>query len=89
MNSSSFPVEDESEDNEASMLYLAACFAEDKGDGRTIKEALNRIARTRGMSELAKATGLTRAGLYRALSPEGDPKLTTILKIMKALELTR
>lgn len=70
-------------------LYLAACFAEDKGDGKTIKAALLKIARARGISDLAKAAGLTRAGLYRALSDAGDPKLTTLLKIMKALSLTR
>lgn len=73
----------------ASRLYLAACFFEDKGDGRLIKQALNRIAKAKGISGVARASGLTRAGLYKALSDEGDPKLSTVLAIMKALDLTR
>ena len=73
----------------ASRLYLAACFFEDKGDGRLIKQALNKIAKAKGISGVARASGLTRAGLYKALSDEGDPKLSTVLAIMKALDLTR
>ncbi len=73
----------------ASRLYLAACFMEDKGDGRLVKQALNRIAKAKGISGVARASGLTRAGLYKALSDEGDPKLSTVLAIMKAMDLTR
>jgi probable addiction module antidote protein len=80
---------DSLESEGASRLYLAACFLEDKGDGRLIKQALNRIAKAKGISGVARASGLTRAGLYKALSDEGDPKLSTVLAIMKALDLTR
>ena len=37
------------------------------------------------MSQLARDTGLTREGLYKALSPEGNPSFDTILKVAKAL----
>lgn len=66
-------------------LYLDACLDEDTGDGRLIRAALNDIARARGMSRLARDTGLTREGLYRALSEKGNPELSTVLRIIKAL----
>lgn len=42
------------------------------------------------MTQIAKEAGVTREALYKALSPEGDPKLTTLLGVLKALgvELT-
>jgi probable addiction module antidote protein len=39
------------------------------------------------MAQLAKETGLTREGLYKALSAEGNPSLGTVLKVLKALGL--
>ncbi len=68
-------------------LYLDACFAEDEGDGRLINAALGDIAKARGMTQLAKDTGLTREGLYTALSPKGNPEFSTILKVTRALGL--
>ncbi|HEX7115177.1 MAG TPA: addiction module antidote protein [Steroidobacter sp.] len=38
------------------------------------------IARARGMARLAKETGISREGLYEALSPDGNPSLRTVLK---------
>jgi len=46
-----------------------------------------RVARARGMVQLAKETGLTREGLYKALSKDGNPSLGTVLKVLKALGL--
>jgi probable addiction module antidote protein len=43
--------------------------------------------RARGMAAIAREAGVTRASLYKALSPEGDPQLTTLLGVMKALGL--
>lgn len=37
------------------------------------------------MTQLARETGLTREGLYKALSPEGNPEFSTVMKVMKAL----
>jgi len=66
-------------------LYLEACLEEDPGDGSLIRTALGTIARARGMSQLARETGVSREGLYRALSPEGNPEFSTVRKVMKAL----
>lgn len=65
-------------------LYLDACLV-DTGDGSLIRTALGVIARARGMSQLARETGLSREGLYRALSPEGNPEFSTVMKVARAL----
>jgi probable addiction module antidote protein len=67
--------------------YLEACMEEADDDAAYIAAALGDIARARGMAQLAKDTGLTREGLYKALSSEGNPSLGTILKVVKALGL--
>jgi probable addiction module antidote protein len=69
-------------------LYLDACLDEDPGDGTLVRAALNDVARARGMSQLARDTGLTREGLYKALSSSGNPEFSTVLKVIKALGLT-
>ena len=68
-------------------LYLEACLSEDPGDGSLIRVALGDIARARGMSQLARDTGISRDGLYKALSPSGNPEFSTVLKVLKALGL--
>jgi probable addiction module antidote protein len=70
------------------LLYLEACFDEDAGDGLLIRAALNDVARARGMTQLAKDTGLTRESLYKALSTEGNPSFSIVLKIIQALGFT-
>lgn len=64
-------------------LYLEACLAED--DPALIVHALGVIARAHGMTQIARKTGLGRESLYKALSPEGNPEFSTVLKVMKAL----
>ena len=49
--------------------YLDACLEEDPGDGSVVRAALNDIARAQGMTQLARETGISREGLYKALSP--------------------
>lgn len=68
--------------------YFDICMEEDPGDGSLIRRALGVIARARGMSQLARDTGLAREGLYKALSAEGNPEFSTIMKVIKALGLT-
>ncbi|SKA72358.1 probable addiction module antidote protein [Thiothrix eikelboomii] len=65
--------------------YLDACMEE--GDPALIAAALGDIARARGMSELARDTGLARESLYRSLSGQGNPEFSTILKVIDALGL--
>lgn len=75
------------ENEEDMALYLDACLDEDPGDGSLVRAALGDIARARGMTQLARDTGLTREGLYRALSPTGNPEFSTMLKVIKALRI--
>ncbi len=65
--------------------YLDACLAEAGDDAAFIAHALGVIARAKGMTQLAKDTGLGRESLYKALSGEGNPSFATILKVMSAL----
>jgi probable addiction module antidote protein len=67
--------------------YFALCLEEAEDDAAFIAHALGVIARARGMTQLAKDTGLGRESLYKALSGEGNPSFSTILKVIKALGL--
>lgn len=67
--------------------YLEACMEEAGDDAAYIAAALGDIARARGMAQMAKDTGISREGLYKALSPDGNPSLATVLKVVKALGL--
>jgi len=62
--------------------FLQACAAEDPA---LIPSALGVVARARGMTQLAKDAGLSRESLYRALSADGNPEFSTIVKVTKAL----
>ncbi|MCL4491523.1 MAG: putative addiction module antidote protein [Nitrospirae bacterium] len=68
-------------------LYLEAMIEESDGDPASIAVALGNIARAKGMSEIARKTGLGRESLYKALSPEGNPEFATVLKVIRALGL--
>ncbi len=63
--------------------YLDA-YLED-GTPEELLRAINTIARSRGMSELARQTGISRETLYRAFSDTGNPTLDTLLRVLKAL----
>jgi len=73
------------ETEEDMAAYLEAAFEE--GDSSLIAAALGDIARAKGMSQIARDTGLGRESLYKALSPEGNPEFATILKVVGALGL--
>ncbi len=70
---------------ESVAAYLNAVLAED--DPALLTIALGNVARSEGMTEIAKATGLTRASLYKALSAEGNPEFATVQKVLQALGL--
>jgi probable addiction module antidote protein len=72
-----------SEARVAAYLELAM----EEGDPKAIATALGNVARARGMTKLAKETGLTREALYRALAPEGNPTLATFAAVLGALGL--
>ena len=73
--------------SEEMAAYLEACIAESDGDASFVAQALGNIARAKGMSEIARETGLGRESLYKALSGDGNPQFDTILKVAKALGL--
>ena len=72
---------------EDARLYLEACVEEDPGDGSLIRAALNDIARAGNMSQLARDAGMSREGLYKALSEDGNPSFATVTRIARALGL--
>ena len=67
------------------VAYLDAWFEEAPDDAAGIARALGDIARAKGMTQVAKPAGLSRESLCRALSAEGNPSFTTVLKVARAL----
>jgi probable addiction module antidote protein len=67
--------------------YLDAWLDEFPDDVSGIARAVGDIARAKGMTQVAKDAGLSRESLYRALSEEGNPSLSTILKVLRAVGL--
>ena len=65
--------------------YLGTSLEEAGDDPSSIARALGVIARARNMSQLARDTGMTREGLYKALSGEGNPTMATVAKVADAL----
>jgi probable addiction module antidote protein len=65
--------------------YLEAVLED--GDPALVAAALGDIARAKGMTQIARETGLGRESLYKALSPEGNPEFATVLKVVRALGL--
>lgn len=82
---SKWDVTDYLKTDEDIILFLEACFDEAGDDAAFIAAALGEVARARGMASIAEATGLTREGLYRTLSKQGNPSFSAVLKVMKAL----
>ena len=71
------------ETDEDIVAYLNAALED--GDPSLVSAALGDVARARGMTQLARETGITRDGLYKALSPSGNPSFATVQKVVKAL----
>jgi probable addiction module antidote protein len=57
------------------------------GDPASVVDALGNIAKARGMSQVAKDTGLARESLYRSLGPGGNPEFNTVLKVIASMGL--
>jgi probable addiction module antidote protein len=70
---------------EAIAFYIEEAFATE--DPAYIAHALGTVTRAKGMTEVARKTGLSPEILYKALSKEGNPEFATILKVMSALDL--
>ena len=70
---------------EDARFFVQACAEEDPGDGSLIRAALNDVARAGNMSRLARDVGMSREGLYKALSENGNPTFATVMRITRAL----
>ncbi|SOE17479.1 probable addiction module antidote protein [Hoeflea halophila] len=70
---------------EMATAYLDAALIE--GDPALFAAALGDIAKARGMSDIARKAGVTREALYNALGETGDPRLSTLIGVIKALGL--
>ncbi|HVT19537.1 MAG TPA: addiction module antidote protein [Thermoanaerobaculia bacterium] len=71
--------------DEAMAAYLGAALED--GDPAVVTAALGDIARAKGMTRVARKAGLGRESLYKALSPNGNPELATVLRVVEALGL--
>ncbi len=67
--------------------YLDAWLEEAPDDAAGIARALGDIARAKGMSQVARDAGLSRESLYKALSENGNPSFSTVLKVARAIGL--
>lgn len=67
--------------------YLRACLEEAGDDPALVVEALGTVARAQGMSAIAKKTGLTREGLYKALAKGANPSFGTVFRVIQAMGL--
>lgn len=68
---------------EAIAVFMADAF--ETGNADYIAKAVGVVARARGMTKIAKQTGLSREQLYRSFSAKGNPTLKTILAVMGAI----
>jgi probable addiction module antidote protein len=75
------------EDLDDVATYLEIALQESAEDPSAVPRALGVIARSQNMSELARRVGMSRDGLYKALSADGNPTWSTILKVTNALGL--
>ncbi|MBR21206.1 MULTISPECIES: addiction module antidote protein [Microcella] len=85
---SRFDAADYLPDVETAAAYLEAAIEEAGDDPAVIATALGAIARSGNLSELSRRTGISREGLYKALSAEGNPSFATIVKVARALGLS-
>ncbi|MBE7419316.1 MAG: putative addiction module antidote protein [Ideonella sp.] len=67
--------------------FIEAALEEAADDPSFIALVLGEVARARGMAQTAREIGMTREGLYKALSPTGNPSFSTVLKVLAALGL--
>ena len=78
-----FDITEHLDSEQAMAEYLTVVLEEN--DSAALAGALGSIARARGMSEIAKASGITREALYRALRPDAQPRFDTISLVCTAL----
>jgi probable addiction module antidote protein len=73
-------------DSDFAAEYLKAAL-EDEDEPRVLLIALRHLAQAQGIAKVAKAAGIERESLYRALSEHGNPRLSTLVAVTKAIGL--
>ena len=85
MSLKQFDVVDFLDSAEAMVEYLNVALEEQ--DPAFFAKALGDVARARGMTAIAEASGVGRQSLYRALSSDGNPRLETLFRVLGTLDL--
>ena len=80
-----FDMAEHLDSEEAIVQYLSIVLEEN--DPAELAQALGTIARARGMTEVARSSGLSREALYKALRPTAQPRMETIMRVVNALGL--
>lgn len=83
METSEFDIAEYLDSEEMIAEYLNAVLAE--GDNTDIINAIGYVAKAKGMTRIAKETGLSRPSLYKALSDGAKPQFETIMKVLRAV----
>ena len=86
MEASIFDLADYIETPEDVIEFLNVSFED--GDSITIPHALNTVVRSKGFAAIARETGLSRTSLYRAFGENGNPRFSTVMKVLASLGLT-
>ncbi len=87
LETTKWDVQDSLQTPEDCALYIQAALEEAGDDPAYMAAVLGDVARSRGMAQTARAAGLTREGLYKAVGPDGNPSYATMVKILRALGL--
>lgn len=80
-----FDIADHLQSKEAVAAYLSMVLQD--GDTDELLRAIGHVARAKGMANIAKATGLGRESLYKALVPGAKPRCETIMAVLRALDI--
>jgi probable addiction module antidote protein len=81
-----FDAADTLDTEERQVAYITSAL--ETGDTDFVRDALGLVARARGMGQIAKNAGLNRESLYKARGETGNPELSTVMRIVRALGLT-
>lgn len=86
LETTKFDVAEYLDTEEVQSCYLN--YVAEENDPDELLKAINDVARARGMTKIAKEADITREGLYKALSPDGNPAFSTVFKILNAIGYT-
>ena len=85
METRPFDIAEQLDSPEIVAAYLEECLQDE--DPRVFLVALGDVARARGMTDIARLTGLGRQSLYKAFNGQAEPRFDTVLKVLRALDI--